>query len=91
MPRPPYSGGRHTAGQATKHWPPAAVSAPAHRNPRLLLSTSLNIHSGILMEIMAWMHLEDITDFTIVSLPALFIRLAFQVGIDATDFVDKRL
>lgn len=82
-PRPPNSVGRHTDVQATRHCPPCAFSLPAQRNPRRRLSISRNTQSGTFSKIKACVHFADNTDFTMVSLPALFISSAFQVGIVA--------
>jgi hypothetical protein len=83
MPSPPNSSGLQTEDQETKHWPPVALSLPAQRNPLLLLSISLNTQSGNLRAIIAWVHLADMTAFTIVNLLALFMSLAFHVSMDA--------
>lgn len=66
--------------QGRRHWSPYASCFPAHKNPLLLLPISLNTHSGILNAINEWVQMELIVTLTVVSLPALFIKGALQVG-----------
>jgi hypothetical protein len=51
MPNPPLGCGVHTFGQATLHFPPASSPSPAHRNFRLILSSSLRNFVGALITV----------------------------------------
>jgi hypothetical protein len=79
-PRPPSSLGLDTVGQLTRQCPPFAFSSPFHRKDLRILSICFLAQAASGKTVRWYVGIDERTEVTNVSRPALFSSLPFQPG-----------
>ena len=80
IPKPANSSGLCTFSQATRQQPPCTSRLPFQRKALRILLIALMNHLGTFNAIRTCIGRAEITNRTQVARPAMFIRLAFQLG-----------